>query len=401
MNDTVRGTRNRKGFAMFIALGALVIIGVLVAASSYITLQETRFGQNQLVEARSFAAAEYGLNKIQSDWDKTPNLAMNNGESFDTLYVLNVRDTARVRYTRLNNETFWIVSEGRSFVGTTQYTNRVAVKRVGAILRLRIPSIKAKGAITVDGNLNIKSAANVHGENTQPTGWSGCDASQPGMAAVVAPAISPEPVTIAKTSNVTSDAGTGYAAVLHDPDAGNAATYVSFGDENWTSLTSMANSVWNAGEIPDPAPAETGSPAACTKGNRNNWGEPWRPPATGVKTSCYNYFPIIWVRGDLEVHGGRGQGILLVEGDVKINGGFEFYGMIIAKGNIEQGTGGAHLFGALMTGNNAVVGGGNVGESEELIGNIRIDYSHCSVEHAMRGSAQVVQAKERAWAEIY
>jgi hypothetical protein len=383
---------------MFIALGALVIIGVLVAASSYITLQETRFGQNQLVESRSFAAAEYGINKIQSDWDKTPNLAMANGTSFDTLYVLNARDTARVRYTRLNNETFWLVSEGRSFVGTTQYTNRVAVKRVGAMLRLRIPSIKAKGAITVDGNINIKSAANVHGENALPAGWGGCDASQPGLAAVVAPVASPEPVTIAKSSNVTSDAGEGLAAVLHDPDAANAATYVSFGDENWTTLTTMANVIVNAGEVPDPAPTEAGG--ACTKSNRNNWGEPWRPPALTVKTTCYNYFPIIWVRGDLEVHGGRGQGILLVEGDVKINGGFEFYGMIIAKGNIEQGTGGAHLFGSLMTGNNATVGGGG-GITEELIGNIRIDYSQCSVEHAMRGSAQVVQAKERAWAELY
>jgi hypothetical protein len=384
---------------MFIALGALVIIGVLVAASSYITLQETRFGQNQLVESRAFSAAEYGLNKIQSDWNKSPNLGMDNGTSYDTSYVLNVRDTVRVRYTRLNNETFWIVSEGRSFVGTQQYTNRVAVKRVGAILRLRIPSIKAKGAITVDGRINIKSAANVHGENAKPSNWTGCDDSKPGLAAIVAPVASPEPVTIAKTSNVTSPAGSGMAAVTHDPEAGNAATYVSFGDENWNTLKLQANvTIPAGGASPDPAPSEAAG--ACTKSDPNNWGEPWRAPLL-IKASCVNYFPIIYVAGDLEIHGGRGQGILLVEGNVKINGGFQFYGLVIAKGDVLQGTGGAHLHGALMTGNNATVGSGTLGDAEELIGNIRIDYSQCSLEHAMRGSAQVVQAKERAWAELY
>src|SRR5437867_7574954 len=108
MTRSLPGTRSRPGFAMFMALGALVIIGVLVAASTFITLQETRLGQNQLVQARAFSAAEYGLNKIQQDWNRTPNLQMPNGDSFDTNYVLAGQGTAKVRYTRLNNETFWI-----------------------------------------------------------------------------------------------------------------------------------------------------------------------------------------------------------------------------------------------------------------------------------------------------
>src|SRR5688572_31204057 len=93
-----RGARARPGFAMFMALGALVIIGVLVAGSSFITLQETRLGQNSIVQTRAFAAAEYGLNKIQADWDKTPNLQMANGTSFDTTYTLAGQGTCKVRY---------------------------------------------------------------------------------------------------------------------------------------------------------------------------------------------------------------------------------------------------------------------------------------------------------------
>src|SRR5688572_24860923 len=140
--------RNRPGFAMFMALGAMVIIGVLVAGSSFITLQETRLGQNSIVQSRAFAAAEYGLNKVQADWDRTPNLTMENATSFDTSYTVAGQGTAKVRVTRLNNETFWLVSEGRASAGNATSAQRTAVKRVGAVLRLRIPTIKANAAIT-------------------------------------------------------------------------------------------------------------------------------------------------------------------------------------------------------------------------------------------------------------
>jgi len=40
-------------------------------------------------------------------------------------------------------------------------------------------------------------------------------------------------------------------------------------------------------------------------------------------------------------------------------------------------------------------------DNSEVLGNITVNYSQCSLEHAMRGSAQVVQAKQRAWTEIY
>jgi len=45
---------------------------------------------------------------------------------------------------------------------------------------LRIPTIKANGAITVDGNITVKGSGGVHGENTIPTGWAGCDRHQAG-----------------------------------------------------------------------------------------------------------------------------------------------------------------------------------------------------------------------------
>ena len=377
--------RSRPGFAMFMALGALVIIAVLIAASSFVTLQESQAGQNQLVQSRAFAAAEYGLNKIQADWDKTPNLQMNNGDSYDMLYTINnAKDTAKVRMTRLNNETFWIVSEGRTRVGNSTTANRTAVKRVGAILRLRIPTIRANGAITVDGNITIKGSGELHGENTLPAGWAGCDATKPGMAGVVAPPAAT--VDIQKASAVT-----GSPQVVRDPLAADSNSYVRYGDETWNTLVSMANITVTGGNPPDAAPSVVAG--SCNKADQSNWGEPHR--GAGTVAECYNYFPIIYATGSVAMNGGRGQGILLVDGDVRVNGTFEWYGLIIAKDDITKGNGHALIVGSIMARN------ATVGDDSEILGNITVNYSQCSLEHAMRGSAQVVQAKERAWTELY
>jgi len=376
--------RPRRGFAMFMALGALVIIGVLVAGSSFITLQEQRLGQNSVVQTRAFTAAEYGLNKIQSDWDKTPNLQMANGASFDTNYVLAGQGTAKVRYTRLNNETFWIVSEGRATVGNSTSASRVAVKRVGAVLRLRIPTIRANGAITTAGNIKVQGSGSVLGNNLVPGGWSGCDASQPGKAGIVATPTAT--VDIQKAGSVT-----GTPQVTRDPLAADSNTYVRYGDETWQALVAQANITITGGQGPDAEPVVVNG--SCDKGNVTNWGEPFRD--AGSVPECYNYFPIIYSTTSLDLNGGRGQGILLVDGDIRMNGNFQWYGLIVARDDITKGNGNANIFGAVMA-RNAVIA-----DPSEVLGNITFQYSQCSLEYAMRGSAQVVQAKERAWTELY
>jgi hypothetical protein len=379
-----RGARARPGFAMFMALGALVIIAVLVAGSSFITLQETRLGQNSIVQARAFAAAEYGLNKIQQDWDKTPNLQMANGASFDTSYTLDGQGTCKVRYTRLNNETFWIVSEGRALAGDALSASRTAVKRVGAILRLRIPTIRANGAITTAGNITVQGSPQISGSNNMPPAWTGCDASAPGLAGIVAsPTAS---VSIQKADQVV-----GTPQVLRDPLAADSNTYVRYGDETWNALKGQANVTISAAP---PAAMPVALNGSCNKSLPTNWGEPWRG-GVGYVPECINYFPIIYSTGSLEISNGRGQGILLVEGDVRFNGQFEWYGLIVTRDDIKKGNGAATIYGAIMARN------AEISDASEVLGNITINYSQCSLERAMRGSALVQQAKERAWAELY
>lgn len=376
-----RGARAREGFAMFMALGALVIIGVLVAGSSFITLQETRLGQNSIVQTRAFAVAEYGLNKIQADWDKTPNLTMPNGTSFETGYSLGVRDTANVRYTRLNNETFWIVSEGRAFVGDGS-AQRTAVKRVGAILRLRIPTINTNASITANGSVTIKGSVDVIGTNTTPTGWDGCSGGEDKVGIVV-----PTDATVTVGGDATNDQGYGTTDVASNPD-----TYVKYGDETWETLVLQANHTVS-GTQSQIQPSSSGG--ACNRADPKNWGEPWKAPETGVVPECDNYFPIIYATGDMTVTGRRGQGILLVNGNLTINGDMDWYGLIIVKNDLVRGSGNAKIFGGVMAANERPF------DDTNIQGGATYAYSSCALERAMRGSAQVTQAMERAWAELY
>jgi hypothetical protein len=385
-------SKPRKGFAMFMALGALVIVAVLIAGSSFLTTQEARLGQNQLVQSRAMAAAEYGLNRIQADWDKTPNLQMANGAFFDTSYTIASQGTAMVRYVRLNNETFWIVSEGRATVGASGNLARTAVKRVGAILRLRIPTIKSEGAVTTAGNVNAKGNAHILGNDSTPPGWSGCGTASPKAALVIGTTATYDLPNGANANNVA-----GTPTVQTSSLATDSNTYVRFGDETWTALVAGANITTST--LDGGTPTTNVSDGSCKKSDTKNYGEPWRTAQhSDAVTACNNYFPIIYVSTGTQITGGRGQGILLINGDFKFGGGFEWYGLVIVKDDIVKGNGTSTIHGGIMARNANVSGGDN---TEELTGTVNILYSACSLERAMRGSAQVVQAKHRAWTEMY
>ena len=377
------GMRPRRGFAMFMALGALVIVAVLIAGSSFLTTQEARLGQNQLVQSRAMAAAEYGLNRIQADWDRTPNLQMANGAFFDTSYTIANQGTTRVRYVRLNNETFWIVSEGRATVGNSTSAARTAVKRVGAILRLRVPTIKANGAVTTGGTVTAGGAAQIRGANTNDPGWTGCP-SMPDKAAIVVSATTA--YSIQKPSAVT-----GTPQVTVDPLAADSNTYVRFGDETWNALVASANI--STSDMVDGLPT-TNADGSCNKSSTSNYGEPLR--SAGYVAACINYFPIVYVNTSTSSHGGRGQGILIINGDFRMNAGFEWHGLVIIKDDMTKANGHAAIYGGIMARN-----ANPADPVEDFSGTVDIFYSGCALDRAMRGSAQVVQAKHRAWTEMY
>ncbi len=382
--DDDRGAGDRRGIALITALFGIVVLAIVITGAFFTSTQEYRGSRNELISQRSFAVAEYGLNSEISNWDRSRNLpgGMATGAIDSSQIYVASGDTARVKVTRLNDNAFWVVSEGQASMGNAKLTAR---RQTGALVRLAYPSITAKGAITAAGDVSISGSADINGTNHNPAGWSQC-ASIPGstVPAVVVP---PGATVDYKAKNITST-----PAVVYDPAAADSNTYVRYGSESWNSLASNADIHISGGTLGSGI-GPVGTASSCDSSNPLNWGEPSRP---GSVAGCYGYFPIIYSSGDLHINGnGRGQGVLLVNGDLDINGTFEFYGLVVVRDDISKGNGNALIQGAVYAANV------NLGDPSVFNGNKDLFYSACAVESALRGSAILVRVKERGWTQIF
>ena len=382
-SETQRPTE-RRGIALITALFGVVVLGVMMSGMHFSSTQEYRGTRNALVEQRGFAVAEYGLNSEVSNWDRSRNiLATFPVGSIDSnqVYVA-AGDTSWVKVSRLTDNTFWVVSEGRANIGNT---NLEARRQTSAYVRIAYPTITPKGAITAAGNVRLGGSSMVDGDDTNPSGWTNCGAPSATVPAVVIP---PGKTLTYNSGNVGST-----PALQYDAAAADSNTYVRYGSESWNTLTANADIKLTGGNY-NAAIQPVGTATTCNKSGNWNWGEPFRP---GAVAGCYGYWPIVYIDGDVILNGnGYGQGILLVNGDLKINGNFDYYGLVVVRDDYEKGTGTANIHGALYAANFM-----DDGTLSWVNGNQDVFYSKCAVESALAGSAILVRVTQRHWAQVF
>jgi hypothetical protein len=284
---------------------------------------------------------------------------------------------------RLTENTFAVRSVGRASIGVDQLE---AQRQTQMIVRIAYPSISPGGAITTAGNIDVKGSAAITGFDTDPAGWTQCAniADKDTFAISYAPG---RTVDIQKPNMVAN-------GINADPAAGDSNTYVRYGTESWNTLVANADISIAAGTY---GPEPTGTATACTYSSTANWGEPLRVSGGGNTyiAGCKDYFPIIYASGTVSLSHGRGQGILLVNGDVRLTGNFQWYGLIIARDDIVKGNGTFDLWGSVMSRN------ANVTDPNTVNGNSNFQWSRCAVESALRGSAILTRTRERGWAQMY
>ena len=383
----------REGFALAIAMIAIVAIGALIAGAFFTSTQEFRVSRNQLWDQRAFNAAEVGVTQPIEGWLKTLNLEVATGETIkpDTFQIPNSGGAYAVRrVTKLDDYTFWIMSDGYSGGVTGSLASH---HRVNAIYRLAYASFTVLGALTVRGQVTVGGSSRVDGTDIVPPTWTGagiCPAPGPGLSGVSAP----DTTLVCNGSNCPEANNTeqrifGYPAQSEDPRAADPNTYFKYGDQTWTMLTANADIRLPGGNyktLPTLTPG-----GKCDFGNDKNWGDPERT----VVPACANYFPIVYITGNLKIQSNsRAQGILLVDGDIEMQGGFEFRGIMIARDDIRSTGNGNKVMGTVMAGNTYVT------DNSSVSGDAEISYSSCAVDRAARGAAAIVRARERGWSEI-
>src|SRR6185503_10731047 len=214
-----------------------------------------------------------------------------------------------------------------------------------------------------------------------PTGWASCDPPGPSQAGV-----RDNGGTVG-----TSGAGTvnGSPPVVNDPSI-NSSTFTTFGGATYAQLAARATITHPGGNInTDPSFNADGS---CNKNDINNWGDPHNPASR-----CGNYFPIIHVAGSVIVNNTQGQGILLVDGDLTVNGSWDFYGIVIIQGDLKTAGGGtadAHFWGGVMAKNADL-------STQNLNGHATLNFSSCSILAALQAQSPISPMRQRGWVQLF
>jgi hypothetical protein len=380
----------RRGFALATAVGAIALVGALVAGAFVASTTEFRTGRDAIQQTRAFEAAEYGNSAIRANWNNAWNNSMNRGDTLIRTYDAGGA-AATVRVTRLNDNIFLISSEASSGTGLASGSRR----RVASLLKLSIPSVQINGALTARGHTKVGGTATMIGRDTLFPGW---DCPTPASGSGVPGLAIPDwtHVSLGGTcKNYLCVQGTPQQAVIGTQMA-DTNTYFSYGDYQWNDLVAMATKVLGPGPHTGVGPRYIGG--TCDMGNPLNWGEP-NKVAVGTPGPCENYYPIIYAPGDLKINGDRGQGILLVNGALEVMGGFQFYGLIIVRGELRTAGTGGHFNGTVLAANVAV--GGEITSTNTVSGNAAFRYSSCALMSALRGTATPVAIRDRAWVELY
>ena len=371
--------RNRSGMALPMVLGAITLIGTLIAGVMYLAKQDYRVGANALNETRAEAAAEMGLNRVTSDWDQSKNTSMVTGDTLRMSYTDVGGASVNVFVTRLPGPFFWAVAEAQTRGNSVQYGSR---RRFGQLFRLNTPQVNFLGAVTAAGNVKASGNVTVSGNDVNPSGWSCTNSLANVPGAVLSPTAT---VTFNGTANVSGNPPYTTMAAASD-----TTTYFNYGGSTYARLAAMANITLPGGTYTGMGPSLTGG--ACNKANTMNWGDPARVAPLGA---CASYFPIIHITDDVKLSTGTGQGILLVDGDLTKAGNFSFYGVVIARGTIRSSGSNNGVTGVEMA---AAV---DFGDAVTLSGSTTIQYSSCAVQQALSASSSLATAKGRSWVNMY
>jgi hypothetical protein len=385
-----RVLRDERGMALAVAIFALVVAGALIAGAFFAGNQEQRVGQNTLRVQQSFGAGEEALNEIVANWQPQiyNKIGVYPADSFMIRDTTTAGGTGRygVVIRKLNNYLYQVDVTGRDRASAAgQLLNSGARQRIGEFVRIRLLDIGIGGALTTQGTVKLSGNAYVDGTDHIPSGWSASSCDTIGdstKAGVRAP----------DSAVVQAGGGAhlgGNPPFLKDTSV-HQSTFTQFGDISYSDLAAAATVQLPGGTYKtDPTPDATG---ACDKTNVTNWGDGMNPAAV-----CGTYFPIVHISGDATMNGDQGQGILLVDGDLSIQGSYQYYGIVIVKGSLKTaGTGSdiAHFWGAVMAQNVDI-------ETNQLSGNATLNYSKCAIVQALNMTGVVAPDRSRSWSLLF
>ncbi len=384
-----RVMQDERGIALAVAIFALVIVGALVAGAFFAGTQEQRVADNTRRLGQSFGVAEVGIGRQVAGWDPTVNNVTPtfDGRATSRLVVPDSTTETGVfggQVFRFNGNLYLIDITARDNSSRSGSLNRSggARQRIGLLTRIQPLQMDIRASLTTQGGANLTGNASVDGRDHIPTGWTDCegglDTSRAGIRNDAGSVTVGGNATIAGTPPVMNDTSV------------SDRTFTQYGDVTYDQLASRANVVLPGGNYRTaPTLRADGS---CNKGDLTNWGDGLNRTAP-----CGRYFPVIHLTGNVTLNGVQGQGILLVDGDLEVQGDYQFFGVTIVRGRLKTAGGGstdAHFWGGVMAENVDI-------EFQNLAGSATLNYSKCAITQALQMTGTVAPMVSRGWAQLF
>ena len=326
----------RRGMALVAVLAVVSLIAILAVATLSVT---TRLYQGSTIAARDArleTAASYASATALLEWRQRgfSSLTVGTSRRLD-LDVPGTPVAALVTVTRLGAELFWIVGEAVAIDGSRRRENLIA--------RLSIPRADTVPAIVAGGDVTLSRSFTLVADSVPGCAPSAADLRM-APAALLASVDGPLPPL----------------AIERDAIGADSIHLLNIGELSLATLASTADVILSGG-------TSTATPSG-----------------------------VVHAMGDLTLTGGEGQGILIVDGLLRVSGPISFFGVIVARQGMLTTAPGAQLKGIIRVG---PVGGG--GESLRIAQLLTIRASACAAQAALNAAVIPRLVSGRKWAEVY
>jgi hypothetical protein len=385
-----RVLQNERGMALAVAIFAIVVVGALVAGAFFAGTQEQRVGENVRRGQQAFGVTEGGALEYIRAW-KPESINTKRAFPLDTLHHPRRLASGGSGYYggdvyKLNANLYVVDVTGADKVGEygASRADAGARQRIGMLVRVRPVQFDIRASLTTQGAVKPSGQAEVDGNIHVPPNWTECgdivDTAKAGLR-------TPDP------SQVTGAQGHAFGSpgVLADPSV-NSNTFNQFGDETFATLAARATITLPPGNYTtQPSYNADGS---CNIGDLQNWGDGVnRNPAS----RCATRYPIIHITGNVTLNNVQGQGILLVDGDMTVQGSYEFFGVVVVRGALKTAGGGttdAHFWGAVMAQNVEL-------DTQNMSGKATLNYSKCAILQSLQNTGLVSMMRSRGWVQLF
>jgi hypothetical protein len=377
MNASRTGTSSRAGFALPATIIALVLLSALVAGALFISTEELRAGRVDVADQRALAAAESGLERAILGWDGERNTRQKPGsEEVVERSGEPPNDSLVVTSMRVQREAIWLTAAATAGGDGLRAPAR---HRIAASLRLVRPDIPLSGALSASGNVVVSGGLIDGGDLNSPDSSGYCPSPRSIAGVIVGSGTRVD----CPACGASPDVGVyGTPPIDSTGDSASVAAPVAI----VSSLVEEASITLPGGTL---APQPSVVAGDCNRTDALNWGDP------GGMTPCRDRYPIVHVRGSATLAAGaRGQGILVVDGSLRLEANAQFTGVVIAGNAIEVVGEGAGIVGVAFAGDGDGAGASVIGSG----GTIR--YASCAVTRATLGSARLARTPVRWWVEL-